>query len=72
MIREVETEIDYGNLSPEAAALVKKDSAGVPLLMTQLLSGFPSIRSAGRRVSLSLQGESFLRRSFRNLLPTSK
>ena len=65
MIREVETEIDYGNLSPEAAALVKKDSAGVPLLMSQLLSGLP-VDSVGWAESVS---ESAGRELLKEILP---
>ncbi len=52
MIREVETEIDYGNLSPEAAAYVKKDTAEVPILMNNLLTGLP-VDSVGWAESVS-------------------
>lgn len=65
MIRMVETEIDYGNLSPEAAALVKKDTAGVPLLMSQLLSGLP-VDSVGWAESVS---ESAGRELLKEILP---
>ena len=52
MIREVETEIDYGNLSPEAAAYVKKDTEEVPILMNNLLTGLP-VDSVGWAESVS-------------------
>ncbi len=52
MIREVETEIDYGNLSPEAAAYVKQDTAQVPILMSNLLTGLP-VDSVGWAESVS-------------------
>ena len=41
MIQEVETEIDYGNLSPEAKAYVEADTKEIPALMSHLLIGLP-------------------------------
>lgn len=41
MIQDVETEIDYGNLSPEAKAYVEKDAKDIPALMSHLLIGLP-------------------------------
>ena len=41
IIRTVSTEIDYGNLTEEAAKYVQKDTTSVPVLMTELLTGLP-------------------------------
>lgn len=52
MIESVETEIDYGNLSPEAARLVEKDLAGAGEKMSALLTGLP-VDSVGWAESVS-------------------
>lgn len=52
MIRNVETEINYGNLSADAAAIVKRDTAEVPVLMSNLLIGLP-VDSVGWAESVS-------------------
>lgn len=41
IIRHVDTEIDYGGLTPEAARYVAADTADVPALMDNLLIGLP-------------------------------
>lgn len=51
-VQQVETTIDYGNLSPEAAALVKKDTAGIEQHMSDLLLGLP-VDSVGWADSVS-------------------
>lgn len=54
IIRTVSTEIDYGNLTEEAAKYVQKDTTSVPVLMTELLTVFPWIPWGGRKVFPSL------------------
>lgn len=51
-VQQVETTIDYGNLSPEAAALVEKDTAGIGRRMSDLLLGLP-VDSVGWAESVS-------------------
>ncbi len=41
MIQEVETEVDYGNLSPEARAYVQEDMRDISSVMSHLLIGLP-------------------------------
>lgn len=52
MIRTVETEIDYGNLSPAAKAYISKDTEDIPRLMAELLTGLP-VDSVGWAESVS-------------------
>ncbi len=52
IIRTVETRIDYGNLTTEAANYVKKDAAAIPELMSELLTGLP-VDSVGWAESVS-------------------
>lgn len=52
IIRAVSTEIDYGNLTEEAARYVQKDTTSVPMLMTELLTGLP-VDSVGWAESVS-------------------
>lgn len=52
MIRTVETTIDYGNLSPDARAYIAKDTADIPRLMSDLLTGLP-VDSVGWAESVS-------------------
>ena len=52
VVETVETVVDYGNLTPEAAAYVKKDAETVPLLMSDLLTGLP-VDSVGWAESVS-------------------
>lgn len=52
VIRHVTTEIDYGNLSPEAAELVRKDTVGISARMSDLLLGLP-VDSVGWAESVS-------------------
>lgn len=52
LIRDVETSIDYGNLSPEAEALVREDLAGMESRMSALLTGLP-VDSVGWAESVS-------------------
>lgn len=52
IIRTVSTEIDYGNLTEEAAKYVQKDTTSVPVLMTELLTGLP-VDSVGWAESVS-------------------
>lgn len=52
IIRHVDTEIDYGGLTPEAARYVAADTADVPALMDNLLIGLP-VDSVGWAESVS-------------------
>lgn len=52
IIQTVSTEIDYGNLTEEAAKYVQKDTISVPVLMTELLTGLP-VDSVGWAESVS-------------------
>lgn len=52
IIRHVDTEIDYGGLTPEAARYVAEDTADVPALMDNLLIGLP-VDSVGWAESVS-------------------
>lgn len=52
IIRHVDTEIDYGNLSQEAATYVKEDTKDIPILMSHLLEGLP-VDSVGWAESVS-------------------
>ena len=52
IIRHVDTEIDYGGLSPDAARYVAEDTADVPSLMENLLIGLP-VDSVGWAESVS-------------------
>lgn len=52
MIRTVETEIDYGNLSPDAKEYISKDTEDIPRLMSELLTGLP-VDSVGWAESVS-------------------
>lgn len=52
MIQAVETEIDYGNLSPEAKRYVEEDAKEIPALMNHLLIGLP-VDSVGWAESVS-------------------
>lgn len=52
MIEQVDTEIDYGNLSPAARELVQKDLSNVQSLMGNLLIGLP-VDSIGWAESVS-------------------
>lgn len=52
MIEQVDTEIDYGNLSPAARELVQKDLSDVQSLMRNLLIGLP-VDSIGWAESVS-------------------
>ncbi|WP_302482868.1 Tat pathway signal sequence [uncultured Dialister sp.] len=52
IIRHVDTEIDYGGLTPEAAHYVAADTADVPALMDNLLIGLP-VDSVGWAESVS-------------------
>lgn len=52
IIRHVDTEIDYGGLTPEAACYVAADTADVPALMDNLLIGLP-VDSVGWAESVS-------------------
>lgn len=52
IIRQVDTEIDYGGLTPEAARYVERDAADVPRLMDNLLVGLP-VDSVGWAESVS-------------------
>lgn len=52
IIRHVDTEIDYGGLTPEAARYVAEDTADVPELMNNLLIGLP-VDSVGWAESVS-------------------
>lgn len=52
IIRHVDTEIDYGGLTPEASRYVAADTADVPALMDNLLIGLP-VDSVGWAESVS-------------------
>lgn len=52
IIRHVDTEIDYGNLSGDAERYIKADTAEVPVLMNNLLIGLP-VDSVGWAESVS-------------------
>lgn len=52
LIRNVETVVDYGNLSPEAERLVRKDLTGIEGRMSALLTGLP-VDSVGWAESVS-------------------
>lgn len=52
MIRHVNTEIDYGNLSGDAERYIKAETAEVPVLMNNLLIGLP-VDSVGWAESVS-------------------
>ena len=52
VVETVETTVDYGNLTPEAADYVKKDTETVPALMSDLLTGLP-VDSVGWAESVS-------------------
>lgn len=52
IIQSVDTEIEYGNLSPEAAHLVQEDLAGTEERMAALLTGLP-VDSVGWAESVS-------------------
>lgn len=60
IIQSVDTEIEYGNLTPEAAALIRKDLSGVGERMQELLIGLP-VDSVGWAESVSQSaGRDFL------------
>ena len=52
MIEQVDTEIDYGNLSPAAKEWVQKDTGDIQVLMSNLLIGLP-VDSVGWAESVS-------------------
>lgn len=52
MIHRVDTEIDYGNLSPEARRYVEEETKDIPGLMSNLLIGLP-VDSVGWAESVS-------------------
>ena len=52
MIQKVDTEIDYGNLSPEARQYVEAETKDIPGLMSNLLIGLP-VDSVGWAESVS-------------------
>lgn len=52
VVQQVDTVINYGNLSPEAAVLVKQDTAGIEARMSDLLLGLP-VDSVGWAESVS-------------------
>ena len=65
MIQKVDTEIDYGNLSPEARQYVEAETKDIPGLMSNLLIGLP-VDSVGWAESVS---QSAGRDMFHQLLP---
>ncbi len=65
IIQTVQTEIDYGNLTPQAASYVQKDTAEIPTLMSELLTGLP-VDSVGWAESVS---ESAGRNLIERILP---
>lgn len=52
LIEDVETAVDYGNLSPEAETLVRQDLSGIGSRMAALLTGLP-VDSVGWAESVS-------------------
>ena len=65
MIHKVDTEIDYGALTPEASRYVKQETGEIPTLMSNLLIGLP-VDSVGWAESVS---QSAGRELLRQLLP---